>query len=139
MSQPAYRGIFPGLRYHDAPAAITWLERAFGFEPRLVVPGDDGAIVHSQLWAGDTAVSVASAAPDDPFDRVTARESGGVTHLLYFVVDDVDSHHSRAVEAGAEILLPPTDQDYGGRDYTCRDPEGYVWSFGTYAPTKEPS
>ena len=53
---------------------------------------------------------------------------------VYVVVDDVDAHHRRAVEHGAEILMPPTDQDYGSRDYMARDVEGNVWSFGTYAP-----
>ena len=53
---------------------------------------------------------------------------------VYVVVDDVDAHHRRAVEHGAEILMPPTDQDYGSRDYMARDLEGNLWSFGTYAP-----
>src|SRR3954468_3341763 len=34
--------IFPALRYRDAPAAIEWLGRAFGFEARMVVDGSDG-------------------------------------------------------------------------------------------------
>lgn len=50
------------------------------------------------------------------------------------MVDDVDAHHRRAVEHGAEIVMEPTDQDYGSRDYMARDAEGNVWSFGTYAP-----
>jgi uncharacterized glyoxalase superfamily protein PhnB len=53
---------------------------------------------------------------------------------VYIVVDDIDAHHRRAVEHGAEILMPPTDQDYGSRDYMARDAEGNIWSFGTYAP-----
>ncbi|MCP9993150.1 VOC family protein [Streptomyces albogriseolus] len=53
---------------------------------------------------------------------------------VYVVVDDVDAHHRRAVEQGVEVLMPPTDQDYGSRDYMVRDVEGNVWTFGTYAP-----
>jgi uncharacterized glyoxalase superfamily protein PhnB len=53
---------------------------------------------------------------------------------VYVVVDDVDAHHQHAVDHGAEILMPPTDQDYGSRDYLARDTEGNIWSFGTYAP-----
>ena len=37
-----------------------------------------------------------------------------------------------AADAGAEIVMPPTDTDYGSRDFVCRDPEGYLWCFGTY-------
>ena len=33
-----------------------------------------------------------------------------------------------------EILEELTDRDYGSREFICRDPEGNVWSFGTYWP-----
>ena len=54
---------------------------------------------------------------------------------VYVVVkDDIDTHHDRAKAAGAQIVYGPADQDYGSRDYSARDPEGNLWSFGTYAP-----
>ena len=56
------------------------------------------------------------------------------THGIYVVVSDCDAHYARAKEGGAEILRLPVDQDYGGRDYTARDCEGYIWTFGTYDP-----
>lgn len=31
-----------------------------------------------------------------------------------------------------------TDQDYGSRDYAAHDPEGNLWSFGTYRPGVDP-
>jgi uncharacterized glyoxalase superfamily protein PhnB len=127
--------VSPSFQYEDAKAAIEWLQRAFGFEPRLVVPGEDGQIVHSEIWAGGSSFSVASASAKDSLRRITPAQAGGaVTSLCYAVVDDVDAHYERAKAAGAEILMPPTDEDYGGRDYVCRDPGGYIWSFGTYAP-----
>ena len=46
-------------------------------------------------------------------------------------VDDPDVHFARAVAAGAEILIPIESKPYGGRGYTCKDPEGYVWAFGS--------
>jgi uncharacterized glyoxalase superfamily protein PhnB len=42
--------------------------------------------------------------------------------------------HVRAASAGAEIVMEPQDQDYGSRDFSARDPEGFVWAFGTYRP-----
>ena len=57
----------------------------------------------------------------------------GVT-VVYVAVDDPDAHHERATAAGAEIVMPPTNMDYGSREYAARDPEGNVWSFGTYRP-----
>jgi len=57
-----------------------------------------------------------------------------VTQGLYVVVADADGHYARAKAEGAEIVLELKTQDYGGRDYTCRDLEGHVWTFGTYDP-----
>jgi uncharacterized glyoxalase superfamily protein PhnB len=53
---------------------------------------------------------------------------------LYVAVDDVDSLFERANAAGAEVVMEPTDQDYGSRDFSVRDLEGNLWSFGTYQP-----
>ena len=50
------------------------------------------------------------------------------------IVQDPDAHYRDAVAAGAEIVLDLVDQSYGGRGYSCRDPEGRVWSFGDYDP-----
>lgn len=124
------------LRYHDAPRAIEWLCRAFGFEESLVVPGDDGRIVHAQLRFGNGMIMLASA-DDSLFGKLVKppRDLGGVgSQSLYLIVDDADAHRARAVGAGAEIVREIQDEDYGGRGYSCRDPEGHVWSFGTYDP-----
>lgn len=74
---------------------------------------------------------------DTPFGKYLKQPdeiSGAVTQAVYVIVDDADAHYAKAKEAGAEILLDIKTQDYGGRDYTCRDPEGHIWSFGTYSP-----
>jgi uncharacterized glyoxalase superfamily protein PhnB len=121
--------IYPVLRYEDAPAAIDFLERAFGFERQSVSEGDDGKVVHAELRLGDAFVMPSSTGSGDPvYDRGAGRTA------VYVAVDEVDSLHERARDAGAEIVMPPTDQDYGSRDFTARDPEGNLWSFGTYRP-----
>ena len=130
--------VIPGLRYHDAPAAIEWLCRAFGFEEQLVVPGEAGIVEHAQLRFGNGMIMLGSAGKHGGgYDELvkTPRETGGVaTQGLYVIVEDPDTHHERAVAAGAEIVLAIEDKDYGGRGYTCRDLEGNVWSFGDYDP-----
>lgn len=68
------------------------------------------------------------------FMTLPSKTGGRCTQIVYVIVDDVDAHHARAKAAGAEIVIPPTDQHYGGRDYSARDVEGHVWSFGTYDP-----
>lgn len=59
------------------------------------------------------------------------------TVSVYVVVDDPDSHHAAAVGAGARIVRELQDTDYGSREYSARDPEGNLWSFGTYDPSAE--
>ena len=130
--------IIPGLRYKDAPAAIEWLCGAFGFEKHLVVPGEGDTIAHAQLTLGNGMIMLGSAGQHSGgFDELiaTPAERGGTnSQAAYVIVKDVDAHCERAQAAGASIVLPLTDQDYGGRDYTCRDLEGHVWTFGTYDP-----
>lgn len=128
--------IIPTLRYHDAAAAIEWLGKAFGFEKHLVVPGEDGSIAHAQLRLGDDMIMLGSAR-DDEFGRLQKppRDVGGVgTQSPYIIVADVDAHHARAAAAGAKVVIPPEDRDYGGRGYGCLDPEGHLWNFGSYDP-----
>ncbi|MFE9024260.1 VOC family protein [Streptomyces sp. NPDC007808] len=123
--------IFPTLLYADAKAAIKQLTEAFGFTELAVYEDEDGKVAHAELAQGNGAVMLGSKGTGSAFDK--AMEAAGTTGV-YVVVDDVDAHHRRAVEHGARILMPPTDQDYGSRDYMARDVEGNVWSFGTYAP-----
>ena len=63
-----------------------------------------------------------------------AEPGGPVSLSIYIVVSDVDTNHAKAVAAGAEIVMAPEDQHYGGRLYSCRDPEGNLWNFGSYGP-----
>lgn len=129
--------IIPTLRYRDAKAAIEFLTRSFGFETRIVVPGEaPGSVGHAQLTSGPSMIMLATQGRHGDFDKLMTlpSQAGGCTQAIYIVVDDADSHHARAVAAGAEIVMPPTDWDHGGRGYTCKDCEGHVWSFGTYDP-----
>jgi uncharacterized glyoxalase superfamily protein PhnB len=124
------QSIFPVLKYDDARAAIDFLERAFGFERHAVYDGDDGRIAHAELRLGDEYVLLGSTGEgDDRFDQSAGHYS------LYVVVEDPNAHHTRARDAGATIERELSDQDYGSREYTARDPEGNLWSFGTYRPS----
>ncbi len=123
--------VFPTLLYADAKAAIRQLTLAFGFTELAVYEGEDGTVAHAELAQGRGAVMLGSKGTGSRFDEAM-RDAGPAG--VYIAVDDVDAHHRRAVEHGAEILMPPTDQEYGSRDYMARDLEGNVWSFGTYSP-----
>jgi uncharacterized glyoxalase superfamily protein PhnB len=128
--------VIPCLRYRDAPAAIEWLGRAFGFEKHLVVPNEDGTIAHAQLSFGNGMIMLGSV-QDSEFDRLMKQpdEIGGAeTQSAYVIVADADALYARAKAAGAQIVLEIKDEDYGGRGFTCRDVEGHLWNFGTYDP-----
>ncbi len=128
--------VIPTMRYNDAAAAIDWLGDAFGFEKHLVVPGENGTIVHAQLVFGNGMVMLGSARASE-FDNIQMPPNAlgsAVTQSPYIVVEDSDKHYARAIAAGAEIVIDIRDEDYGGRGYTCRDPEGHIWNFGSYDP-----
>ena len=129
--------ISPGLRYRDAPAAIDWLCKAFGFEPLLVVPADGDLVAHAQLTCGNGMIMLGSHIEEDEWGKVVRppdSTEAPCTSSICVVVDDADIHHDRAVAAGARVIRDLQDEDYGGRGYACRDPEGQVWYFGTYNP-----
>jgi uncharacterized glyoxalase superfamily protein PhnB len=124
------QNIYPVLIYEDARAAIEFLEQGFGFEPRAVHDGENGAVAHAELELGSEVIMLSSSSEgNDRFNQAVGNYS------LYVVVDDPDAHYGRAKDAGAEIVLGLKDEDYGSRGYTARDPEGNLWSFGTYRPS----
>jgi uncharacterized glyoxalase superfamily protein PhnB len=121
------RSVYPTLRYTDAPAAIDFLVRAFGLTHGTRIDNPDGSVAHAELTWGQGVVMLGSRRDEQGiFDPGRA--------VLYLSVDDPDAHHAHAVAAGAEIVMPLTNQDYGSREYAARDPEGNIWSFGTYRP-----
>jgi len=132
--------VIPCLRYRDAPAAIDWLCRVFGFERQLVVPNPDGTIAHAQLRLGGGMIMLGSVV-DSPFGRLMRQpdEIGGAeTQSAYVIVPDADVVYARVKAAKAEIVLDIKDEDYGGRGFSCRDLEGHLWTIGTYDPWEPP-
>ena len=135
-SQHVTPTVIPAFRYTDAPAAIEWLCDVFGFEKHLVVPGAGGGIDHAQLTLGAGMIMLGSAR-DDAYSNLfltPGQIDGAVTQSVYVIVSAIEEHYQRACSGGAEILNEIADQHHGGKLYTCRDLEGYVWNFGSYNP-----
>ena len=128
----AHGDIYPSLVYDDAPAAIEWLGRAFGFAKRLVVPGPAGSVKHSELTLGGAVIMVCSPRPELAW--AGPRSLAGQSQSLSLHVDDPDAHCAAARAAGAVIVRDLEDADYGSRGYMAKDPEGHLWYFGTYRP-----
>lgn len=126
------------MRYRNAPAAIDWLCEVFGFTRHLVVPGEEGKIVHAQLALGNGMIMLGSERDDHHGRMVTVPgKDDPVTQSVYVIVREIDAHYDRAKNGGATIVDEIADQDHGGRLYGARDPEGHLWYFGSYDPWEE--
>jgi uncharacterized glyoxalase superfamily protein PhnB len=131
MTSPS---IYPFLQYADAPAAIAWLEKAFGFRTVMSHPDGKGGIAHAELQFGQGMVMLGSCQAEGPFALQPPKLAGCTTQGVYLAVQEIDVLFERAKAAGAEIVMQIRDTDYGSRDFAARDPEGHLWSFGTYLP-----
>lgn len=131
-----FQAIIPTYRYKDAPKAIKWLCDAFGFTTHAVHEDGKGGIAHAQLVFNGSMIMLRSKY-DGEFDKLVAIPSeikNINTVVASIVVKDIETHYGISKSMGAEILIPLKEESYGGSGYTCRDPEGYIWYFGTYEP-----
>ncbi|MEP7042129.1 MAG: VOC family protein [Dokdonella sp.] len=131
--------IIPSLRYRDALTAIDWLCAAFGFEKNAVYADEKGIVQHAQLVFGNGMIMLGSVANTSAWGEriVQPDEIGGrETQCPCVIVSDCEAHYQRAKAAGAVIVDEYEVKDYGGAGYSCRDPEGHLWWFGSYDPWK---
>ena len=132
--------IIPAMRYRDCPAAIDWLSKAFGFEKKAVYMGEGERVAHAELTFGNGMIMLGSVPADDSQstypNMLTQPDQVGMkeTQHANLVVGDADGIYATAKAAGAEMIMDLKEMDYGGKAFTCRDPEGHVWSIGTYDP-----
>jgi uncharacterized glyoxalase superfamily protein PhnB len=125
--------IFPAVRYRDSGGALAFLKAAFGAEEKFVHRGEDGVIQHAELRLGAGLVMFGQYSDQGWMDGEPPRPLAS-TVSIYVVVADPDRHCATAIAAGATIVRPLQDTDYGSREYSARDLEGNLWSFGTYDP-----
>jgi uncharacterized glyoxalase superfamily protein PhnB len=128
--------IIPAFRYRDAPAAIDWLCNVLGFEKKAVYEGPGGTIGHAELTLGSGMIMLGSQ-KDDAYGHgfKAPDELGGVeTRSAYIVVPNADAVYERAQAAGATVVRPIENTNYGSREFAVKDPEGHSWSVGTYDP-----
>ena len=129
---PYKQHIYPVVVYQDAIAAIEFLKIAFSFETLMAIQDENGVVNHAELRLGDDVIMIASTRESE--GRISPKETGAFTQMIYVIVDEVDQHSKRARAAGARIVREPHDTDYGSREYGVKDLEGHDWSFGTYRP-----
>ena len=128
MTQPLPT-VWPALRYDDAPSGLRFLVDVLGFREALVVPDDSGDITHAELrWPEGGAVMLGST---KLCDSAHSPMSAGASSV-YVVSDQVDAIYERVRAAGATVTQELEDTDYGSHTFTVRDPEGNLWTVGTY-------
>jgi uncharacterized glyoxalase superfamily protein PhnB len=127
--------VTPGMMYRNAPEAIDWLCRVFGFQKHAVYPGPDNTIMHAELTLGGGMVMLGSLQDNAyrAFVKHPDEVGGAETRSVSLHVKDVDAVYARAKAAGSEMVFDMEDKPYG-RGFSCRDPEGYIWHVNTYDP-----
>ena len=133
MADRVVPNIFPAVRYRDADAGVAFLKSAFGATEKAVHGREDGAIAHAELALGAGLVMVGRYSENGWLGGEAPRPLSS-TVSIYVVVDDPDRHRAAAGESGATIVRELEDTEYGSREYSARDLEGNLWSFGTYDP-----
>jgi uncharacterized glyoxalase superfamily protein PhnB len=129
--------VIPGLRYRNAKAMIDWLCEVFGFEKQVVHVGPGDIVMHAQLTLGNGMIMVGSVSNQTPVSKLFKQpdEIGGAeTQSPYLIVQDIEAIYVRARGAGANILSDMEEREFGGKAFTCADPEGHVWHLGTFDP-----
>jgi len=115
------------LVYEDIAAVHEYLVRVFGLGAGKLEYDSDGTCVHGEVHAGDGDIWLHRVSPE--FGLASPKTLGAATATTAVMVEDVDAHYTRAKASGADIVYEPTDQAYGMREYSARDPEGGLWSF----------
>ena len=129
------QSVYPAVRYENAKAAIAWLTSVLGFKEQVVYQGEGDTIAHAQLEIAGNLIMLGSV-KSDSFGS-SPKMLGGVTASIYIAFEtaaEIDAVYAQAKNGGAEVVRELQDTDYGSHEFSVRDPEGHIWSFGTYRP-----
>jgi uncharacterized glyoxalase superfamily protein PhnB len=133
--------VIPGLRYRDALGMLDWLAKAFGFEKHAVHMSSETTVAHAQMTFGNGMIMLSSVDNGSKASALIvqpAEVGGRETQSACLIVSDCTAIYQTAKAAGAEMIYDLQKMDYGGMAFTCRDPEGHIWSIGEYDPWEPP-
>lgn len=115
----------PYLIVSDANAAIGFYQAVFGATALVRLASPDGKVAHAELQFGNVRIMLADEYPDMGYKSPQTLGGSAVSMLVY--VEDVDAVHDRAVNEGAQSMMPVSDQFDGDRRGTIVDPFGHIW------------
>lgn len=122
----ALGGVVPYLQVDGATKAAEFYVKAFGAQEVARHPVDEqGRTMHVHLYVNGGSLMLADAYPEHGFPSEKPQ-----AFTLHLQVDDIDAWWDRAVEAGAEVVMPIELMFWGDRYGQLRDPFGVLWSMG---------
>jgi uncharacterized glyoxalase superfamily protein PhnB len=123
---PNSSAISAHLTVRDVKTAAEFYAKAFGFQIKMMLPGQGGRIMHAQLNHGQSTLMVG---PESLERGMKAPITSGLTPpvSMFIYVADVDATHRNAIAAGAKELLSPNEQFFGARTSVVLDPDGHQW------------
>lgn len=139
-TNPQGSTVVPCLLYRDAAKMIDWLCEVIGFEQKAVYYGENNKVLHGELSLGAGMIMLGSTADEDessPWAKLT-RQPDELNYVetqspsIYSA--DPDAIYQAVIAKGGSIVLEIEDKNYGGRGFSFRDPEGHLWTVGSYDP-----
>ncbi len=121
-----YGAVVPHLVIRDVRGAIAFYEKAFGATEAQVMEGPGGSVMHAEILIGTTRIMMAQ--EFEAWGSKSPLLLGGTPITLHVSVEDVDAAFARAVEAGGQPIMPPSDMFWGDRYAQIADPFGHKWS-----------
>lgn len=130
-----YHSVTPYLIVKGAASALDFYKRAFGAEETVRMESK-GTVVHSEFRIGDSVVMLADEVP--AMGHKSPQSLGGTPAMLMIYVENVDQMFTRAISAGATEVRPVTNEFYGDRAGSLKDPFGHQWMIATHVEDVAP-
>ena len=131
-----FSSVTPYLTVHDASKALEFYQQAFGAIETLRLTDPEGKIGHAEVQIGDAPVMLSDEFPG--MGSPSPKTLNGSAVVLHLYVEDVDAFVSKAVDAGATVLMEVSDQFYGDRMGKLQDPFGHIWTVATHKEDVSP-
>ena len=125
-----YHNVTPSLAFKGANEALAWYKNVFGAQEKMRMDGPDKKIMHAELVIGDSMIFLAEENPQ--MKNKTPQSVNGNSVSLHLYVEDIDATIKKAVQNGAELVMPTEDMFYGDRVGFINDPYGYTWVLATH-------
>jgi PhnB protein len=128
-TQGPYYGVVPMLMCRDAAAEMEFCKAAFGAVELSRRTAEDGSVLHGLVAIGAALVMVHG--ETHHFASRAPQPDGSSSVVIYLYLNDVDAAMTKAVAAGACIVLAAEDQFWGDRVGRIIDPESHVWNIAS--------